>query len=116
MNKDETIKEILENIKKQNEWKGIEYFRTPLSNENVDKLLDYITNLQEENEKLKEELVNQKDAKAYWHVRYDLEKEKSEELEHKIDKAKCSIASCNWNDEYVVETYNILEGEENDKD
>ena len=51
----EEIKEILENIKKQNEWKGVEYFRTPLSNEDADKLLNCITNLQQENERLKEE-------------------------------------------------------------
>lgn len=49
----EEIKEILENIKKQNEWEGVEYFRTPLSNENADKLLKCITNLKQENEKLK---------------------------------------------------------------
>ena len=42
----EEIKEILENIKKQNKWEGIEYFRTPLSNEDADKLLKCITNLQ----------------------------------------------------------------------
>lgn len=46
----EEIKEILENIKKQNEWEGVEYFRTPLSNEDADKLLKCITNLQQEKE------------------------------------------------------------------
>ena len=50
--KNEEIKEILKNIKRQNEWEGVEYFKTPLSNEDTDKLLDYITNLQQENEKL----------------------------------------------------------------
>lgn len=46
------IKEILENIKRQNEWDGIEYFKTPLSTKDANKLLDYITNLQKENEEL----------------------------------------------------------------
>lgn len=42
------IKEILDNIKRQNEWDGIEYFKTPLSTKDANKLLDYITNLQKE--------------------------------------------------------------------
>jgi arsenate reductase-like glutaredoxin family protein len=44
MNKE--VKEILNNIKKQNEWEGIEYFKTPLSNEDAEKLLDYINQLE----------------------------------------------------------------------
>ena len=44
MNKE--VIEILNNIKKQNEWEGIEYFKTPLSNEDADKLLSCINQLE----------------------------------------------------------------------
>ena len=47
------IKEILNNIKRQNKWKDIDYFKTPLSTEDADKLLDYIINIQKENEDYK---------------------------------------------------------------
>lgn len=39
----------------------------------------------------------------------ELEKE-NKELKETIDKALCSIANCDWNDKYVVETYDILKG------
>ena len=52
------IREILENIKRQNEWNGIEYFKTPLSTKDANKLLDYITNLQKENEMLKDNAIH----------------------------------------------------------
>lgn len=50
----EEINEILNNIKRQNKWNDIDYFKTPLSTKDADKLLDYIEQLQQENQQLKE--------------------------------------------------------------
>ena len=50
----EEIKEMLWKIKRQNTYDDIGYFKTPLSNDDADKLLNYITNLQKENKDLKE--------------------------------------------------------------
>ena len=52
----EEIKEILEYLSnKENDLKGINFLRyQDLSRGQINLLLDYITNLQEENEKLKE--------------------------------------------------------------
>lgn len=46
------VSEILNNIKRQNKWNGIDYFKTPLRTEDADKLLNYIEQLQQENKEL----------------------------------------------------------------
>lgn len=47
----EEIKEMLWKIKRQNTYDDIGYFKTPLSNDDADKLLNYITNLQNKYDK-----------------------------------------------------------------
>ena len=46
------IKEMLWKIKRQNTYDDIGYFRTPLSNEDADKFLKYIEDLQQKVEQL----------------------------------------------------------------
>lgn len=78
------IKEILENIKRQNEWDEIEYFKTPLSTKDANKLLDYITNLQQENEELK------KNQRYYKNGVFSLEYDK-ETLSDMVDDYKSRV-------------------------
>lgn len=54
MNEEEKIKEMLFKLKRQNTYEDIGYFKTPLSNEDVDLFLNYIEQLQQENQQLKE--------------------------------------------------------------
>lgn len=82
----EEIKEMLWKIKRQNTYDDIGYFKTPLSNDDADKLLNYITNLQDENQNLKKENEEIHDSNVWWSNRWEAQVKIKEDYKSKYEK------------------------------
>jgi hypothetical protein len=84
-------------------------------------LINQKRKLEKENRTLKKEIENQKDTKAYWHIKSDLKKEKLEELKQRIDKATGMLEFLVFNGERPLtinelnKLYYILKGSEDNE-
>ena len=109
------IKKILDYLKDKKGYAINEFgAHKELTPEENNKLLDYITNLQEENEKSKEYIEFYKDMTDKWKDMTNVFKESSEDYKQRIDKA-VEYLEQPYRDNFdysKAELLNILRGDE----
>ena len=67
-------------------------------------LINYITNLQEENEELKAELQEEIDSTTWWHNRYKALEQVNKKLKVKLNCKECFSSTMPENTEFVILT------------
>lgn len=67
-------------------------------------LINYITNLQEENEELKAELQEEIDSTTWWHNRYKALEQVNKKLKVKLNCKECFSSTLPENTEFVILT------------